>query len=69
MFPIRLGEDEKWRLDLLLMLGGVMTLLWVAIVVLLYLILLSHWAGRTRSGNAGSDVRCECGRTLKVKLK
>jgi uncharacterized membrane protein len=69
MFPIHLAGDTQWRVDLLLMLGGVMTLLWAAIVVLLYLILLSLWMGQRQNGNAGSDVRCECGRVLKVKTK
>jgi hypothetical protein len=70
--PIRLGEEELWRLDLLLILGGIMALLWAAIVVLLYLVLSVLYMDRLdrkKSGNAGSDGRCECGRSYKTKLK
>jgi hypothetical protein len=69
--PIRLGEEELWRLDLLLMLGGTMALLWAVIVVLLYLVLQTLYMDRLdrKSGNAVSDVRCDCGRSYKTKLK
>jgi beta-lactamase regulating signal transducer with metallopeptidase domain len=70
--PIRLGEEELWRLDLLLILGGIMALLWAAIVVLLYLVLQLLYMDRLdrkKSGNAVSDVRCDCDRSCKTKLK
>jgi hypothetical protein len=73
MFPlIRPGEEELWRLDLLLFLSGIMALLWAAIVLLLYSVLQLLYMDRRdrkKSRNAGSDERCECGRSYKTKLK